>query len=427
MFRFSDFGERFSQPSGALELMDDLGRAVGAEGVAFLGGGNPAKIPAVQDLLRRRVAAVAADAAAFDRMIANYAHPTGDMPFRRALAKLLSHEYGWPLTEHHIALTAGSQASFFLLFNLFAGRHADGQLRKVLLPMTPEYVGYADLGLDAGSIVARRSQIEYTSESVFRYRLDFDHLAIGDDIAAVCVSRPANPTGNVLTDDELRRLATLTAQAGIPLIVDGAYGPPFPNIVFRPAEPMWNEHMILCLSLSKLGMPGVRTGIVIARPELIDALTSMTAVLNLAVGSVGPVLAQPLVDSGEILALGRDHVMPFYRDKAQRAREIFERELAGLPFRMHEPEGAFFLWLWFPDLPITSAELYRRLKASGVLVLSGHYFFPGLDEPWGHRDECLRVSYAQDDGIVAQGARAIAREVRAAFDRPAATRKLQAQ
>src|SRR5690606_37049562 len=124
---------------------------------------------------------------------------------------------------------------------------------------------------------------------------------------------------------------------------------------------------------------------------------------------------QPWVESGEILSLGRRTIAPFYREKALRARAALERELAGVPFRIHEPEGAFFLWLWLPELPITSAELYRRLKAAGVLVLSGHYFFPGLDESWPHRDQCIRLSYAQDDEVVAHGVRILAREVRAAF------------
>ena len=66
-------------------------------------------------------------------------------------------------------------------------------------------------------------------------------------------------------------------------------------------------------------------------------------------------------------------------------------------------------------LPVTSAELYRRLKAAGVFVLSGHYFFPGLEEPWAHRDECLRVSYAQDDAVVERGLEVLAREVRALY------------
>jgi valine--pyruvate aminotransferase len=90
-----------------------------------------------------------------------------------------------------------------------------------------------------------------------------------------------------------------------------------------------------------------------------------------------------------------------------------QRELAGVPFRIHRPEGAFFLWLWFPGLPIASAELYARLKSAGVLVLSGHYFFPGLgDEHWRHRDECLRVSVAQDGATVEQGIRILAAEIR---------------
>ncbi len=413
--RFSAFGERFTRPTGALELMDDLGHAMaGGTDAAFLGGGNPAKIPYVQALLQRRLHEVAASPAARDRMLSNYAHPAGDLPFRRALARLLRQEQGWALTEDHIALTAGSQASFFLLFNLLAGR-SDAGFRPLLLPMTPEYVGYADVGLDDGLIVARRPAIAETSDRSFKYRVDFGHLEL-DDIAAVCVSRPANPTGNVLTDDELRRLHALCTAANVPLIVDGAYGLPFPGIVFGSAEPLWSENVILCLSLSKLGLPGVRTGIVIAHPGIIEALTRMTAVLNLAVGSVGPVLAQPWVESGEILTLGRETIMPFYRDKALRARDLLERELAGLPFRIHEPEGAFFLWLWLPELPISSAELYRRLKAAGVLVLSGHYFFPGLEEPWPHRDECVRISYAEDDAVVARGLRILGREVRAAFD-----------
>ncbi|MBN1240096.1 MAG: valine--pyruvate transaminase [Gammaproteobacteria bacterium] len=416
-FRTSSFGERFTRPTGALELMDDLGRAMaGDRDLALLGGGNPAKIPAIRQIFRQRLVEVAADPRQFDRMVSNYAHPAGDVPFRRAVARLLSREYGWPLTESNVALTAGSQAAFFMLFNLFAGTGADGRLRRVLLPMTPEYVGYADVGLEEGLVAARRPAIDELPGRAFKYRVDFDGLTIGDDVAAVCVSRPANPTGNVITDAELARLSQLCAAGGVPLIVDGAYGLPFPSIVFRDAAPLWNENTILCLSLSKLGLPGVRTGMIVANEQVVAAVTNMTAVLNLAVGSVGPVLAQPLFDSGEIIELCRREVLPFYRDKALRTRELLERELAGVPFRIHEPEGGFFLWLWLPGLPITSAELYRRLKDAGVLVLSGHYFFPGLDDEWRHRDECIRISFAQQDDVVERGIRTLATEVRAASE-----------
>ena len=80
--------------------------------------------------------------------------------------------------------------------------------------------------------------------------------------------------------------------------------------------------------------------------------------------------------------------------------------------RIHKPEGALFLWLWFEGLPISSQDLYQRLKKKGVLVVSGHYFFPGMEkENWKHKEECIRVTYAQDEEVVASGIRLIAEEI----------------
>ena len=107
-------------------------------------------------------------------------------------------------------------------------------------------------------------------------------------------------------------------------------------------------------------------------------------------------------------------IRPFYQARAEHAltqvRECFE----GVPCHVHKPEGAFFMWLWFPGLPITNRQLYERLKERNVLVVTGHYFFPGVTGPWRHTDECIRVSYAQDESTVAAGLRIIAEEVRRA-------------
>jgi valine--pyruvate aminotransferase len=414
--KLSRFGERFTRRTGALELMEDLGLVMSGERPALMmGGGNPGKIPEVQAVIARRLREIAASPEECDRLVGNYAHPRGELTFRRSLARLLAREYGWHLTEDNIALTAGSQTGFFLLFNLLAGETSDSTRRRILLPMTPEYVGYADVGLSDGLFHARKPTIEQLDAPFFKYHVDFDHLDIAADVGAVCVSRPTNPTGNVITDQELARLDAMCRASEVPLIVDAAYGVPFPGIVFTEACPLWNDNVILCMSLSKIGLPGVRTGIVIAREEIIAALTSMTAVLSLAVGSVGPVLTQPLVESGEIMDLSRRIIGPFYRDKAYATAEWLAAALDGVPFRIHRPEGAMFLWLWLPGLPITSAELYQRLKDRDLFVLSGHYFFPGLDEPWPHRNECLRLSFAQDAAEVKQGIELLAHEVKRAF------------
>ena len=83
----------------------------------------------------------------------------------------------------------------------------------------------------------------------------------------------------------------------IPLIVDNAYGAPFPNILFEDVKPDWNENTIFCMNLSKLGLPAARTGIVIARKEVIEMVSKVNAILSLALGGMGPAIATNMVQS----------------------------------------------------------------------------------------------------------------------------------
>lgn len=125
---------------------------------------------------------------------------------------------------------------------------------------------------------------------MFKYHVDFSALPLDEDIAAICVSRPTNPTGNVLTDDEIHRLDALAQQRGIPLIIDSAYGTPFPNIIFTKATPLWHDNIVLSMSLSKLGLPGLRCGIVIASEAITQALTNINGIVSLSPGGWGRLL-----------------------------------------------------------------------------------------------------------------------------------------
>lgn len=412
------FGEYLAGGSGIEELMDDLGRAMaGAHGpVCMLGGGNPAHIPEVQALIRKRMEEVMADGSAFERMITNYDPPKGNAAFIEALAELLRREFDWEIGPENIAITAGGQTAFFLLFNLLAGEFRDGRQKKILMPLVPEYIGYANQGLSRDMFCAVEPKIELLPSHRFKYHVNFDKLKVGPDIAALCVSRPTNPSGNVLTDGEVHRLSKVAEEAGIPLIIDCAYGTPFPGIIFREAAPIWNENIVLTLSLSKLGLPNTRTAMVIARPEIIQAVASMTAVVGLANGTVGQVLVRPMVESGEILRLASDVIRPFYERKSRLAQEwIAEAFNDELPYRVHVSEGALFLWLWFPGMKITAEQLYDRLKQRGVLIVPGHYFGVGAPEDWRHGHECIRLSFAMDEESVRRGIEILAEEVAKAY------------
>ena len=60
------------------------------------------------------------------------------------------------------------------------------------------------------------------------------------EIGVVCVSRPTNPTGNVLSDSEVEQLDVLAKKHGVPLLIDNAYGtetPPFLGAILPLKKP----------------------------------------------------------------------------------------------------------------------------------------------------------------------------------------------
>ncbi|HBA3427935.1 TPA: valine--pyruvate transaminase, partial [Escherichia coli] len=331
------------------------------------------------------------------------------------LAGMLREKLGWDIEPQNIALTNGSQSAFFYLFNLFAGRRADGRVKKVLFPLAPEYIGYADAGLEEDLFVSARPNIELLPEGQFKYHVDFEHLHIGEETGMICVSRPTNPTGNVITDEELLKLDALANQHGIPLVIDNAYGVPFPGIIFSEARPLWNPNIVLCMSLSKLGLPGSRCGIIIANEKIITAITNMNGIISLAPGGIGPAMMCEMIKRNDLLRLSETVIKPFYYQRVQETIAIIRRYLPENRCLIHKPEGAIFLWLWFKDLPITTEQLYQRLKARGVLMVPGHNFFPGLDKPWPHTHQCMRMNYVPEPEKIEAGVKILAEEIERAW------------
>lgn len=411
---FSSFGDKFTRYSGITQLMDDLDQGLRTSDAIMLGGGNPAEIPQMRNYFEMLCDDLLQDGQLMDTFC-NYDGPQGKKYFISSLVQLLNNQFGWSLTEKNIVLTNGSQSAFFYLFNLFAGKQSNGRIKKVLFPLAPEYIGYNDSGLMHDQFVSVKPIIQELPDGQFKYHIDFEKLHIGSDIGMLCVSRPTNPTGNVLTDEEIVRLDNLAQKHNIPLLIDNAYGLPFPSIIFSQVTPLWNENIILCLSLSKLGLPGVRCGIVIANEKVINALTNINGIMCLTPGGAGPVMVNEMIRRGDLLRLSEQVIKPFYQQRVNNTIHIIRRYLSSDDCLIHKPEGAIFLWLWFRNLPIKSEELYQRLKKRGVLLVPGHYFFTGLSKPWAHAHQCMRMNYVPDMNAIEKGIQILAQEVERAY------------
>ncbi|MCF0234637.1 MAG: aminotransferase class I/II-fold pyridoxal phosphate-dependent enzyme, partial [Thermoguttaceae bacterium] len=390
------FGERFGCGCGVAELMQDVGELIARfPDALLLGIGNPAVIPELKDLYRRCAADFFARSTEFDRALACYDDPQGEPKFLKAFATLFRERFGLPITEANVTEASGTQQALFCLLNIIAGEMPDGSHRKILIPASPDYVGYADIGVDPSMFVAAPAKIVYPPDlsapaplTMFRYEVDFDaveRVVAQNDVAAILISRPSNPSGCLMKRSDLTRLAQIAERIGAWLIIDSAYGGPFPGIVEDEAEldsVFWTPQTILTYSFSKIGLPGARVGVVVAPEEIIRMLSTASAVVGLAHSGLGQRIARPLFETGEILRVSREIVRPFYCKRRAEAVAVLAEECkrAGANVRIHSPEGTFFLWLWAPDLTISSRRLNDDLKEHKVATITGDTFFFGLSD-----------------------------------------------
>lgn len=421
---FSDFGEKLCGPSGINDLMDDLGKPLPKNiSLSLMGGGNPARIPEVESLYRKQMELILTNNDDFENLIGRYDSPQGKTKFIEQIANCLSKKYGWNVSPENVAITNGSQSAFFYLFNMFSGTYTvNGKKtkKKIVFPLVPEYVGYADQGIEKDSFVGINANFEKYSDRTFKYKIDFikleEYLSMHDDTSALCVTRPTNPTGNVLTDSEIEHLSALSKKYKIPLFIDNAYGLPWPDIIFTEnAKPFWDENVVLSMSLSKIGLPALRTGIIIAQKEIISAIAKLNAIAALASGSFGQALAGDLILSGKLIDVAHNFVRPFYENKSKQIQNWIHKYFKGGDYYIHKSEGSIFVWLLMEDLAVPTKEFYKMLKEKGVFVMPGEYFFFGNPsdsslphvENHPHYSKCLRLNYAGNEEEVERGVKII--------------------
>ncbi len=421
----STIGKKLSARSGILELMDDLGNAMTINpDMYMLGGGNPASIPAVEKIWRQQINRLLLSGDEFEKTISNYDPPQGNPRFLDSFAALFRTKFGWPITAENVAVSNGAQTGVFCLLNMLAGIDEKGNKKKILVPLSPDYVGYADMGLSEELFISSPGIIttpDSRHPEIFKYTVDIpavENALIHNSVAVMLISRPTNPTGNVISDDQLLALDKLAEKYNVPLIIDNAYGLPFPAAVEQLQPPFYSPRIIETFSLSKIGLPGLRTAFIIGSKPLIKALSGITAIVGLANGNFGQRLTEPLFESGEILNISQQLIQPFYSARRRQAIEMLADNLnqTGVSWKLHQAQGAFFLWLWLPELKITSEQLYQRLKENGVLVIPGENFFYGKytqkvsPEFATHQTQCLRISFTASPSALEKGIKIIAQQ-----------------
>ncbi len=235
------------------------------------------------------------------------------------------------------------------------------------------------------------------------WRLDIRRLrdSVSKNTKLIVINTPANPTGNIFLEDELREVAQIAAENYIYVVCDEAY-----RFLTYDGEkhvsmsslgiPEMDELLVTCLTASKEeAMTGFRVGYVHTKNmELRDAMIKVHDMQSICAPSISQLAAF------YALTGPRDHVEEFRREFGER-RRLF-REMAGEieSFEYIEPEGAYYAFVRY-NRRMRSADYSRRLlQEMGVATIPGETF-GSLGE--GH----IRISFAARPEDIEKGMKRI--------------------
>ncbi|MBW4629359.1 MAG: valine--pyruvate transaminase [Brasilonema octagenarum HA4186-MV1] len=419
----TQFGVQMSNLTGVRAIMKDIVetlRAHTGQQLINLSAGNPLILPEVEQLWRDCTAQLLASPE-YGEVVCRYGPSQGYVPLIEAIVEDFNRRYKLNLTERNILISPGSQTLYFYAANSFGGYTTSGELKQIVLPLSPDYTGYGGVCLVPEALIAYKPALDIDAAAhKFKYRPDFSKVSITEKTGCVIFSRPCNPTGNVLSDDEVKKIAALAAPYDVPVFVDSAYAPPFPAMNFTEMTPIFGNNILHCMSLSKAGLPGERIGIAIGDERVIQVLEGFQTNACIHASRYGQAIAARAINSGALADISVQVIRPFYQNKFTVLENTLNEAMPNdLPWFLHRGEGAIFAWLWLQDLPVTDWELYQELKQVGVIVVPGSTFFPGLEEEWEHKHQCVRISLTGSDDEIATGMQRLAKVVQQVYQRAA--------
>lgn len=340
--------------------------------------------------------------AAIDRGETHYTANEGILSLRQAVARTLHDEIGLDYDpKKQILITNGSKQAIAQALLSIVNVGDD-----VIIP-SPYWVTYPELVKFAGG-----NPVYVPCPADQRFHLDAKALeaACTDRTRVLLLNSPNNPSGAVLSQDELAAIADVVVRHKLVVVSDEIYG----CLVYgdrkhhSPAAslPAMRERTIVCSGVSKAyAMTGWRIGYAAGPVEVIAAMNRLQ----------GHLTSNPcsIAQHAAVAAFNECRgAVPPMREEFDKRRRLVVGHLSKLPgVRLPEPEGAFYA---FADV----GRLFGKTTSKGVVVSDSTTFCEAmLDEvlvsvvpgaAFGD-DTCFRLSYAASQKTLEEGCARIAK------------------
>ncbi|MBL1217240.1 MAG: aminotransferase class I/II-fold pyridoxal phosphate-dependent enzyme [Planctomycetes bacterium] len=310
-----------------------------------------------------------------------YTRTQGIGQLHEVIAARLKKELDWDLDRDGLGVlvTSGTSGGLILSFMTFteAGDEA-------IIP-DPYFVIYP-----AGCSMSGAQAVYCDTYPDFRMTAERLEPLITERTKFVLLNSPGNPTGIVLTSEELHDIVDLCNDRGVLLISDEIYDeftyPDGREDGHFPTPAQFTRDMLLLRGFSKsYGMTGWRMGYAVGPRDIVNAMAKMQ--------QYSFVCAPSMVQWAGITALNTD-ITSFVAEYDSKRRMVLDA-FKGVA-EIVEPKGAFYAFVKVPEhLGMTGTEFVKSAIERNVLVIPGSAF--------SRRDTHIRISYATTDEKLREG------------------------
>lgn len=290
-----------------------------------------------------------------------YPKVRGKRAVREAMAGYVQRRFGVELDpDQHIIPVSGSKEAVFHLPQIIIDPAASD--RKVVLPDPGYPVCERGTLFSGGEPVP----VPLSGDFVFRpWELDPELLK---QTRILWINSPHNPSGAVMSWDDLERTVELCRKYDILLASDECYA----DIYSPDSEPPHSvlefglKNVLALFSLSKRsGMTGYRSGFMAGDPEVITAFAKYR--------SNPGVVPQDFINEAARLAWGEDSHVAERRERFAKKKSLFVAFFDRIGWETIGREASLYLWIKVPEGD-SSQEWVLRLIDQGVVVSSGDMF-----------------------------------------------------
>ena len=302
----------------------------------------------------------------------SYTPTQGILPLREKLSSQWMAN-GIDIQPENVVVSAGVAGLLYLLFDVLFNPGDE------ILIVEPYFLIYESLSVfhDLKKTYIPEDFTEETLEQLFKQK-DFNPRVI-------LFSSPSNPTGRILTKEQITLLARIAEKYDSLIISDEIYSAFDYDKKFCAAASVIPERTISLGGFSKShAMTGLRVGYMGVHEKLASVLQKVTALQQYSiVCSPAPsqwaalvALDHPLTDAIQLFKKRRDRVVEVLKGKVH------------FPY----PDGAFYV---FPEVPIDSRDFVKKAVELELLIVPGYIFTKNSNT--------VRISYAQRDDILEEG------------------------